>query len=181
MRTALSKKTRFEVFKRDEFTCQYCGARPPQAVLNVDHINPVAEGGKNDIDNLVTACESCNAGKGARLLTSVPMSLKEKAALVAEKEAQLRGYNEILEAKRERIYEDAWRVANVHVERFGTDGIRKDYFASIKKFTETLGVHDCVEAMEKAISRKWFGEDQAFRYFCGICWRKIKGPDADVS
>jgi len=56
------------VFKRDRFTCQYCGAKAPDAVLNCDHVHPVAEGGTNDILNLVTACEACNGGKGARLL-----------------------------------------------------------------------------------------------------------------
>lgn len=64
-RKAISKKIRFEVFKRDKFTCQYCGRKAPDVVLNVDHITPVAEGGTNDILNLVTACFACNNGKRA--------------------------------------------------------------------------------------------------------------------
>lgn len=67
-RKALSKKTRFEVFKRDKFTCQYCGARAPDVLLHVDHVNPVALGGENEILNLITACVGCNGGKGARAL-----------------------------------------------------------------------------------------------------------------
>lgn len=67
-RKALSKTVRFEVFKRDRFTCQYCGAKAPEVVLHVDHIHPVAEGGTNEILNLATACAGCNGGKGARLL-----------------------------------------------------------------------------------------------------------------
>lgn len=67
-RKPLSKTVRFEVFKRDRFTCQYCGAKAPEVVLHADHIHPVAEGGTNEILNLVTACASCNGGKGARLL-----------------------------------------------------------------------------------------------------------------
>lgn len=67
-RKNLSKKTRFEVFKRDKFTCQYCGAKAPDAILHVDHINPVANGGDSAILNLVTACVACNSGKGARTL-----------------------------------------------------------------------------------------------------------------
>lgn len=63
-RKPLSKKIRFEVFKRDKFTCQYCGGKAPDIVLHVDHIDPVAEGGTNDIFNLVTSCSSCNWGKG---------------------------------------------------------------------------------------------------------------------
>src|SRR5690348_290732 len=60
-RTNLSKKLRFEVFKRDGFRCQYCGAAAPDVLLVVDHVNPVAKGGKNNILNLITACEPCNA------------------------------------------------------------------------------------------------------------------------
>ena len=65
-RKPISKKLRFEVFKRDSFTCQYCGKSAPDVVLHVDHIKPVKEGGTNDITNLVTACADCNLGKGAR-------------------------------------------------------------------------------------------------------------------
>lgn len=52
---------RFQVFKRDKFTCQYCGRSGVE--LEVDHITPVASGGTNDIDNLITACKDCNRGK----------------------------------------------------------------------------------------------------------------------
>lgn len=67
-RKNISKKLRFEVFKRDKFTCQYCGRMAPDVVLEVDHINPVKEGGTNDILNLITSCQECNRGKGARKL-----------------------------------------------------------------------------------------------------------------
>lgn len=64
-RIAISKKVRFEVFKRDGFKCQYCGRSAPDVILHVDHINPVSNGGNNDIMNLVTSCSECNLGKGA--------------------------------------------------------------------------------------------------------------------
>jgi 5-methylcytosine-specific restriction endonuclease McrA len=62
-RSSLSKRTRFAVFNRDGFTCQYCGRRPPLVVLQCDHIVPVAKGGTNDHWNLTTACTECNLGK----------------------------------------------------------------------------------------------------------------------
>lgn len=68
-REPLSKMLRFEVFKRDCFKCQYCGAEAPGVVLHVDHIEPVAKGGTNEITNLITACEPCNNGKSDRLLS----------------------------------------------------------------------------------------------------------------
>ena len=86
MRQAISKKTRFDVFKRDGFKCAYCGATPSESVvLEVDHIHPVADGGTNEINNLVTACWDCNRGKGPRLLSSVPQSLEEKATVLPSK------------------------------------------------------------------------------------------------
>ena len=81
-REPVGKKLRFEVFKRDKFTCQYCGAKAPDVVLHVDHIQAVAEGGKSEILNLVTACQGCNAGKGARRLDD--MSVIERQRLQIE-------------------------------------------------------------------------------------------------
>ncbi len=72
-RKALSKRTRFEVFKRDHFTCQYCGKQPPDVVLVIDHITPVCEGGTSDAENLMTACETCNQGKAGIPLSQVPV------------------------------------------------------------------------------------------------------------
>lgn len=67
-RKSISKKTRFEVFKRDGFKCVYCGAAAPSAVLVVDHIHPVSKGGENEILNYATACQPCNSGKSDRTL-----------------------------------------------------------------------------------------------------------------
>jgi hypothetical protein len=62
-RKTIPKSIRFEVFKRDSFKCQYCGASAPDVLLQVDHIKAVSKGGTNDIINLITACSACNAGK----------------------------------------------------------------------------------------------------------------------
>lgn len=67
-RRSTGKRLRFEIFKRDHFTCQYCGSQPPDVVLVIDHITPVALGGDSTIDNLITACEPCNQGKADRPL-----------------------------------------------------------------------------------------------------------------
>ena len=62
---------RWEVLKRDAFTCQYCGRSAPEVKLEVDHITPVSEGGKDTKENLVAACYSCNRGRSA-------LSLRDK-------------------------------------------------------------------------------------------------------
>ncbi len=71
-REAVSKRVRFLILQRDGFTCQYCGARAPDVELQVDHIHPVAAGGTVELDNLVTSCTPCNAGKSARHLIRTP-------------------------------------------------------------------------------------------------------------
>lgn len=90
-RKSLSKKTRFEVFKRDSFTCQYCGGKAPDVILEVDHINPVKEGGENDILNLVTSCFDCNRGKRDLKLsdTSVVEKQRKQIEELGERRQQL--------------------------------------------------------------------------------------------
>lgn len=171
-RKGISTKTRFEVFKRDSFVCQYCGAHPPSAVLHVDHIIAVANGGPNDMDNYVTSCDRCNLGKGARDLSVAPLSLPEKAALVREKEAQLRGYYEVMEARRDRIEEEVWKVVKALDE--SATKFDRMWLQSIKQFIERLGYHETLDAAEIARAKKPYSMVPRFKYFCGVCWTKIR-------
>lgn len=67
------QKTRFEVFKRDGFTCQYCGRKSPEVILEADHIVPASKGGKEEMGNLITSCRDCNRGKSnIRLVIDIP-------------------------------------------------------------------------------------------------------------
>lgn len=102
---ALSKSRRFEVFKRDSFTCQYCGRRPPEVVLEVDHIHPRSLGGGDDELNLLTACYECNRGKAAKLLAEVaPRPDADLAFLEVQQEtAEMRHYQEALVVKEEMM------------------------------------------------------------------------------
>lgn len=88
---AVSKQMRFEVFKRDKFTCQYCGKKAPDVILHADHIEPKSKGGKNTLLNLTTACDECNLGKGARRLSDDSAVEKQRAQLevLQEKQEQL--------------------------------------------------------------------------------------------
>jgi HNH endonuclease len=85
-REYIRKSIRFEVFKRDSFTCQYCGAKSPDVLLQVDQIEPVSKGGTNDILNLVTSCEACNAGKSDRRLSDTAVIDKQRQQLEALQE-----------------------------------------------------------------------------------------------
>lgn len=173
-RKNISKRVRFDIFKRDGFVCHYCGAHPPEILLHVDHIVAVANGGENDFDNLVTSCESCNLGKGARSLNVVPQSLSDKAKQIAEREAQLAGYHAIMEARRDRVEDELWRVAEVIEPGSAKEGMSRQWTASIRRFNESLGVHKVLDAAEIARAKYSFGGKRTFLYFCGICWRRIK-------
>lgn len=80
-RKAISARSRFEVFKRDSFTCQYCGEAAPEVILHIDHITPVAKGGDNSILNLITSCQACNLGKSDKELSDSSEIKKQKEML----------------------------------------------------------------------------------------------------
>ena len=87
-RKSISKKIRFEIFKRDSFTCMYCGSKAPDVLLEIDHIDPVSKGGTNEILNLITSCRDCNSGKSNRLLSDSSTLDKKRLQLEILQERQ---------------------------------------------------------------------------------------------
>ncbi len=73
---ALEKPSRTMIYKRDDHTCQYCGATKK---LTIDHIIPKSRGGEDTWENMVVACSSCNAKKGNTLLEQTGMKLSRPA------------------------------------------------------------------------------------------------------
>jgi len=67
------KLTRNEIFRRDNYTCQYCGQQTHN--LTLDHIQPKHLGGEHSWTNIVAACPSCNHRKGGRRLNESQMKL----------------------------------------------------------------------------------------------------------
>lgn len=174
-RKAISTRTRFEVFKRDGFKCLYCGRTPPAVLLHVDHIIPVCSGGDNSRDNLATSCDKCNLGKAGVSLTAVPKSLQDRAAESIEREKQVKALAKALRAEKDRIERDAWEVAELFIANYQLDGIRKDWLQSIIGFIQRMQTPDVVASMQFALAKRGHSSrDYAFRYFCGVCWGKIK-------
>ncbi|MEM7242153.1 MAG: HNH endonuclease [Pseudomonadota bacterium] len=68
--------TRFNLFLRDEFTCQYCGAKGD---MTFDHVVPRCRGGKTTWENVVASCSPCNLRKGSRSVKEAGMSLRRPA------------------------------------------------------------------------------------------------------
>jgi hypothetical protein len=77
---ALSKGERFRVLERGGFRCVYCGRRPPEVVLHVDHAVSKKNGGGNDDENLVSACSDCNLGKSSKSADTAALPLSSAVA-----------------------------------------------------------------------------------------------------
>jgi hypothetical protein len=105
-RKGISKGLRFDIFKRDGFTCQYCGRQPPEVILHLDHITPIARSGTNDEMNLVTSCAECNMGKGKKLLDRPQCPDADLAWLETQQEiAELRRY-QAAKVERDRLTDE---------------------------------------------------------------------------
>jgi hypothetical protein len=82
-RERIPQGVRFDVFRRDNFTCVYCGRGSPEVTLHCDHKLAHSKGGSDDKENLVTACEDCNFGKGAKNVNRAPSArVRNDAGLV---------------------------------------------------------------------------------------------------
>ena len=164
---AVGSRLRFEVFKRDDFTCRYCGKRSPQVVLELDHIIPKSRSGTDDVMNLLTSCFECNRGK-----SNVPLSQvitgedpHDKAIELLERERQLEEYNHVLGAVEKRIDSELEIVAretrvNGHVLSGIKSSLRnhpyKEVIEALNIALRKVGTHsaDCVPYFW-AILRNW--------------------------
>ena len=132
----------------DLFRCQYCGRPAPEIVLQVDHINPVKHGGKNDLLNLVTSCLACNNGKGAIPLGDFSVLSKQREALelLEERGAQLamlmawrEGLDALDDETLDAVVKDVESRFKCKLDGTGVNILNK----SVKKF----GARDTLEAI----------------------------------
>jgi 5-methylcytosine-specific restriction endonuclease McrA len=68
--------SRRNLFKRDRFTCQYCGAQPGPEELTIDHVAPRSRGGVSSWENCALACVACNKRKADRTPAEAGMTLR---------------------------------------------------------------------------------------------------------
>lgn len=175
---AIGPKLRFEVFKRDDFTCRYCGRKTPAVVLEADHVIPKAEGGGDEIENLVTSCWECNSGKGKRLLDvmNAEGDVHEKAAALLEREMQLREYNEVRQQIRNRENADIQRVMEAWAQHW--PGGQPDYWPNepqIRSLLNEISVVDLVDAVAIAAD-KIAPTFARVKYFFGVAYTRARGP-----
>ena len=154
MRQVVPKSVRFEVFKRDSFRCQYCGADAPQVVLHVDHIEPVSGGGTNEITNLITACEACNLGKSDVPLSDQAAVVKAKNQLdeLQERREQLELIMEWRKGLRNLDGEVVQKLADYWQERAPGWATNENGKLTLEKLSKRFSVDDICNAMDTAAS-----------------------------
>ena len=163
LRRSLSVRTRFEVFKRDEFQCRYCGRRSPAVVLEVDHVVPVCEGGDDDPLNLVTSCWECNSGK-AGIPLDAAISAEDptdRSIMLLERERQLQEYNEVLAFTRKRKERDAQELVNYWCEQAGIDYVPQREWTWLCRTLDFVPAEVLRQAMLVAVNR---GATKGLRY-----------------
>jgi len=175
---AISKKIRFEVFKRDGFQCAYCGKTPPQVTLEVDHVDPKSKGGKDDINNLVTARFDCNRGKRNIPLTKIAPKLSDNLEVLQEQEDQLKAYRQFVARIEKRVKKDIKDIDSIYQAAYpGWQFSDRFKNTSLKLFLKQLPKDQIVWSLEAAISKFPTNKDRVINYFCGICWHKIRGTE----
>jgi HNH endonuclease len=175
---APSKRLRYEVLRRDNHTCRYCGRSAPEVEITVDHVIPVALGGRDEASNLVAACRDCNGGK---------TSLAPDAPLVADVAADaLRWSQAITAAAGEMLARasgdvDACEYFDKIWCRYGT-GPRRKPLPKDPGWQQTVrgllsaGLPMTVleECVEIAMGQRKVTEENVFRYMCGVAWKKVR-------
>ena len=177
-RKAIPKKLRFEVFKRDNFTCQYCGRMAPDVILEIDHINPVKNNGTNDILNLITSCKDCNRGKGVRKLTENDILKKQQQQLkeINEKREQLKL---LISWKEELNRFDDEQINQIEkLLENGTDNIFSEVGRkNCKKWIKNFGFEEVYESAEISIKQYYDETEESitkvFNMIPRICNNRI--------
>lgn len=173
-RSSLGNSKRFDIFHRDGFTCMYCGRKPPEVTLQIDHIHPVAEGGDDDETNLVTSCKECNAGKRTKLLQNAPQPLADMADEIEEQEQQLQRYANIAWVKRKRVRDQAAIVCEWLL------GEELDYWHPYMiQFRVLLGrmaLPDLLPICDTVLSKPYVQtKEHRFRYFMKVAYVELYG------
>lgn len=163
---AISKRTRFEVLRRDDYRCRYC--RSTDNPLTVDHVLPVALGGSDNPDNLVAACRDCNAGKS---------SVAPDASMVADVESDAIRWAAARKIAAAKLAAHASRHADEH-RRFLSDWkswdkdascLPSDWRSSIDGWLDAgLSYHQIDDALGIALGKRSVRSSEVFRYIAGI-------------
>lgn len=181
-RKTLSKKIRFEVFKRDKFTCQYCGRMAPDVVLEVDHIKPVAEGGNDGILNLITSCRDCNRGKGKVRLSDTQEVKKQQEQLkdLADKREQMEMLIEWRSELADFETAQAEKIGS-YICKYCGGMINECGIVFIRKLLRQFSFQEIIDAVDISFSQYYDGTEdtvgESINKIGGICYNRRKQGD----
>lgn len=171
---SLSVKTRFEIFERDNFTCQYCGKTPPEVILHVDHIHPKSKGGLDDVINLITSCRDCNLGKKAKILKNPKrvVNIKKELEKIEEIESQMKEYYKHLKKIKNikennpilNLLTDVWEEEAGGNNKLTSEGKKSLQILIDKKNNP----EDIMKAIRICWENGRISAENKFPYMCGI-------------
>lgn len=175
-RKPISRRLRFEILRRDNSTCRYCGGTAPEVALTVDHVIPIALGGGDDPSNLVTACVSCNSGKTstnpsdgvvADVAASALAYAKALSQAVGERTTRL----DAEEALVRKFYEE-WRD---FMSFAPMPPLPDHYDKTILNYWDAgLTPDDLNRYMQVAQCALNVEDRDIWRYFCGCCRNELE-------
>ena len=176
----ISKRTRFEVLRRDSHKCHYCGAGAPEATLQIDHVIPVSLGGSDKPSNLVAACHECNSGKSsirpdAELVDEVDVKAEQWAAAREVAARRIQARREEMEAAQERFL-TVWR-------RWDPEGdqLPSDWRESIERWLRRgLTEQQLADALSVALGARFISDVRVFRYMAGVIKRTLEELDEET-
>lgn len=182
---AVSKRLRYEILRRDNHTCRYCGEPAPDVKLTIDHVVPVSLGGSDEPKNLVAACPDCNAGKAASnpdapLVDNVnDDAIRWAKAIELATQMKLRARqddHEFYMSFIEAVFDEYKANPAMRLPQLDSAGGPDAAKRTITRFRE-LGLDggEQFEAMLIAMADTRISEDSIWNYFCGVCWRKVDG------
>jgi hypothetical protein len=176
---AISKRLRFEILRRDNHACRYCGRASPEVKLTIDHVVPTTLGGTDDPSNLCAACADCNAGKSsvpaaAALVTDVAADALRWASAMSTAARIIGDRQEERDAYRKH-FEHTWNDWK-WTDAQGTshsEPLPAGWMQSIDSLRSAgLTVPALEDAVEITMLTKWL--KNPFSYFCGVAWKKVR-------
>lgn len=170
---AVSKRTRFEVLRRDDYRCRYC--RSTDNPLTIDHVIPVALGGSDDPSNLVACCKDCNAGKSSSSPNAAIVAQVAEDALRWAAAMKLAGDHAAQALAEESVtlthFKDhvwgSWTTQSGKTEPLPGDWES----AILRQLRSGLTMDDLTAAVSVAMKAPYATD--TFRYFMGVCKAKL--------
>lgn len=174
---AVTKRTRFEVLRRDNHACRYCGATAATSPLTVDHVVPRALGGGDSPANLVAACKDCNAGKSSSSPDEALVAqINEDAVRWAA--ARKRAVELVALDRRARKERVAPLVADWRLWDKDLSYLPHDYEQTVTTWLDAgLTIDQIIEAQDIALANEWVKFPEIFRYMAGIARNWIADLD----